>query len=75
VATSISIIRPGFSPALGRTAFGVLAMWSILPMNTADLRERQAKMCNQNLSLIRFTPQVIKIVGKKPIKNLESTIY
>ena len=44
-------------------------------MNTADLRERQAKMCNQNLSLIRFTPQAIKIVGKKPIKNLESTIY
>jgi hypothetical protein len=49
-------------------------MWSILPMNTADLRERQAKMCNQNLSLIRFSPQVIKTVGKKPIKNLESTI-
>jgi hypothetical protein len=43
-------------------------------MNTADLRERQAKMCNQNLSLIRFSPQVIKTVGKKPIKNLESTI-
>jgi hypothetical protein len=44
-------------------------------MNTADLRERQAKMCNQNLSLIRFSLQVIKIVGKKPSKNLESTIY
>ena len=44
-------------------------------MNTADRRERQAKMCNQNLSLIRFSPQVIKTLGKKPSKNLESTTY
>jgi hypothetical protein len=58
------MIRPGFSPALGNTALGVLAMGSILPMNTADLRERQAKMCYQNLSLIRFTPQVSKMLGK-----------
>jgi hypothetical protein len=40
-------MRPGFSPALGATTLGVLAILRILPILTVNSRYRQA-ICTLN---------------------------